>query len=302
GLAAAGRIAAATGARLVCDTFAPRIERGAGRVRVERLPYRPEPAIAMLSGTETLILVGTQAPIAFFGYPDQPSELTPPGCTPLVLAHPHEDGAAALEAVADALGAVAPAPVAPFRIPERPPAGRLDPGSLMRIVGRHLPDDAIVSDESITGGFQHYAVLDTAAPHDFLSLAGGAIGDGLPVATGAAVACPDRKVVVLQADGSAMYTLQALWTQARERLDVVTIVYANRAYKVLMDELRIVGAAEGSGKAQALFDLADPVLDWVRLAEGMGVEAVRVDETGAFEDALASAVAARGPRLIEAVV
>ncbi|NVO15100.1 MAG: acetolactate synthase large subunit [Rhodoplanes sp.] len=301
GLAAAGRIAAATGARLVCDTFAPRIERGAGRVVVERLTYRPGPAVEMLSGTATLILVGAQTPIAFFGYPDQPSELVPEGCTPLVLAHPHEDGVAALEAVADALGATTPPAPAPRRTPERPPAGALDPGSLMRIVGRHLPDHGIVSDESITGGFLHYTVLDTAAPHDYLNLAGGAIGDGLPVATGAALACPDRKTVVLQADGSAMYTLQALWTQAREKLDVVTIIYANRAYKVLMDELHLVGAVE-RGQARALFDLGDPTLDWVRLAEGMGVEAVRVDDTRGFEDAFAAAVAARGPRLIEAVL
>ncbi|RAI32556.1 acetolactate synthase large subunit, partial [Rhodoplanes elegans] len=289
-------------ARLVCDTFAPRLERGAGRVRVERLPYRPEPAIAFLSGTQTLILVGTQAPVAFFGYPDQPSELTPPGCAPLVLAHPHEDGAAALVAVAEALGATGPAPLNTTSLPERPQAGALDPGTLMRIVARHLPENAIVSDESITGGFQHYGVLDTAAPHDFLSLAGGAIGDGLPVATGAAVACPDRKVVVLQADGSAMYTLQSLWTMAREKLDVVTIIYANRAYKVLMDELRIVGASTTGSRAAAMFDLGDPHLDWVRLAQGMGVEAVRAETTDAFEDAVASAMAARGPRLIEAVV
>ncbi|MFD2184801.1 acetolactate synthase large subunit [Rhodoplanes azumiensis] len=302
GLAAAGRIAAATGARLVCDTFAPRLERGAGRVRVERLPYRPEPAVAFLAGTRTLILVGTQAPVAFFGYPDQPSELTPRGCAPLVLAHPHEDGAAALVAVAEALGATGPAPLNTKSLPERPQAGALDPGTLMRIVARHLPENAIVSDESITGGFQHYAVLDTAAPHDFLSLAGGAIGDGLPVATGAAVACPDRKVVVLQADGSAMYTLQALWTMAREKLDVVTIIYANRAYKVLMDELRIVGASTSGSKAAAMFDLGDPTLDWVRLAHGMGVDAVRAETTDAFEDAVASAMAACGPCLIEAVV
>ncbi|WP_111422389.1 acetolactate synthase large subunit, partial [Rhodoplanes roseus] len=297
-----GKIAAATGARLVCDTFAPRIARGAGRVVVERLPYRPEPAVAMLTGTRTLVLVGAQAPVAFFKYPDQPSELTPPGCTPLVLAHPHEDGVAALQAVAEALGATAPAPVAPRQAPERPQAGTLEPGAVMRILGRLMPENAIVSDESLTSGFGQYRVLETAAPHDFLSLTGGAIGDGLPVATGAAVACPDRKVLALQADGSAMYTLQALWTQAREKLDVVTILFANRAYKVLIEELRAVGAADAGSQAMRMFELTDPALDWVRLAQGMGVEAVRVDETRAFEDALASALAARGPRLIEAVV
>ncbi|WP_307437319.1 acetolactate synthase large subunit [Labrys monachus] len=302
GLQAAGRIAAATGARLVCDTFTPRIERGAGRVPVERLPYRPGPAIAFLQGTATLILVGTQAPVGFFAYPDQPSELTPPGCEPLVLAHPHEDATAALEALADALGAKAPPSLSPFRLPDMPADGALTDEAVMRLVGRYLPDNAIVSDESITAGFPHYPLLETAAPHDCLQLAGGAIGDGMPVATGAAVACPDRKVVSLQADGSAMYTLQALWTQARERLDVTTVIYANRAYKVLLDELRFVGADRAGSNAFPMLDLHDPVLDWVKLAEGMGVEAVRVDDTRGLDAALKSAMGQRGPRLIEALV
>jgi acetolactate synthase-1/2/3 large subunit len=214
GLQAAGRIAALTGARLVCDTFAPRIERGAGRVPVERLPYRPAEAIAYLQGIETLILVGTQAPIAFFAYPDQPSELTTQGCRPLVLAHPHEDGPAALEALADAIGARQPAAISPYQIPNLPGNRALDNEAIMRIVGHHLPENAIITDEILTAGFKHYPLLDTAAPHDYLNLTGGAIGNMVPVATGAAIACPDRKVISLQGDGSAMYTLQALWTQA----------------------------------------------------------------------------------------
>jgi acetolactate synthase I/II/III large subunit len=302
GLQAAGRIAAATGARLIGDTFAPRLEGGAGRVAVELLPYRPSPAIASLQGLKTLILVGTQAPVAFFAYPDQPSELTPPGCEPLVLAHPHEDGAAALEAVADAIGASRPAAVPVQRAPELPGEGKLDAAAIMRIVSHFLPDNAIISDEAITGARPYYSLLETAAPHDHLNLTGGAIGDGMPVATGAAIACPDRKVISLQADGSAMYTLQALWTQAREKLDVTTIIYANRSYRILVEELRAVGATEGGAKALSMFDLHDPTLDWVRLAEGMGVEAVRVDHTGAFADAVRSAIGGRGPRLIEAVI
>ncbi len=302
GLAAAGRIAAATGARLVCDTFTPRIERGAGRVLVERIPYRPAPALEFLAGTRMLILVGAQAPVAFFAYPDQPSELTPPGCEPLVLSHPHEDGTGALEALAEALGARANAMAPGLRLPEGSGDAPLTNAAIMRAVARHLPENAIVSDETISSGFADYPLLGTAAPHDCLQLTGGAIGDGMPVATGAAIACPDRRVVSLQADGSAMYTLQALWTQARERLDVVTIIYANRAYKVLLEELAGVGAGAAGEKALSMFDLADPTLDWVSLARGMGVEAVRVERSHAFEAALVAALGAQGPRLIEAVV
>ncbi|MET1027317.1 MAG: acetolactate synthase large subunit [Dongiaceae bacterium] len=302
GLDAAGRIARATGARLVCDTFAPRIERGAGRVAVERLPYRPGPAIACLGGVETLILVGTQAPIAFFAYPDQPSELTPPGCEPLVLAHPHEDGAAALEGLAEAIGAYASPVTSEFRRPDFQADGAFNNEAVMRIVGQFMPDNAIISDESLTAGFPHYPLLETAAPHDCLQLTGGSIGDGIPVATGAALACPDRKVISLQGDGSAMYTLQALWTQARERLDATTIIFANRSYKVLLDELKGVGAGDAGAKAFSMLDLHDPTLNWVKLAEGMGVEAVQVDNTRALAAAVQSAMKGRGPRLIEAVV
>src|ERR1700761_6371202 len=302
GLQAAARSAAATGARLVCDTFAPRIERGAGRVIVERLPYRATPAIEFLGGIETLILVGSQAPVAFFAYPGLPSELTPPGCTPLVLAQPHEDGPAALEALADLIGAKAPAIVAPYRTSELVDGdAALTNEAIMRIVGRFMPDHAIVSDESLTAGFPHYGLLDTAAPCDYLQLAGGSIGDGIPVATGAAIACPDRKVISLQGDGSAMYTLQALWTQARERLDVTTIIYANRSYAVLREELEKVGADEGA-KAFSMLDLHDPSLNWAYLARGMGVEAVQVDTRRGFGAAFQSAMKGKGPFLIEAIV
>ncbi|ACB95186.1 acetolactate synthase large subunit [Beijerinckia indica] len=302
GLRAAGRIAAATGARLLCDTFTPRIERGAGRVHVERLPYRPAPTMACLQGTRTLILVGTQAPVAFFAYPDQPSALTPPDCDVLVFSHPHEDAAEGLEQLAEAIGAGDYAPISPCKPPELPIEGGLDPESVMRIIGHYLPEDAIISDESLTSGFLPYPLLDTALPHDHLHLAGGAIGDGLPVAVGAAIACPGRKVIALQADGSAMYTLQSLWTQAREQLDITTIIYANRAYKVLFEELHSVGAAKAGPHAFSLFDLHDPTLNWVKLAEGMGVEARRVEDTRNLTSALRSAITGRGPRLIEVVL
>ncbi|MCB8878840.1 acetolactate synthase large subunit [Acidisoma cellulosilytica] len=302
GLAAAGRIAAATGARLVCDTFAPRIERGAGRPIVERLPYRPTPAIEFLRGTETLILVGTQAPVAFFAYPGLPSELTPPGCTPLVLAQPHEDGASALEAVAEAIGATQAMVAAKLRRPEAPLGDTvLTNEAIMRIVGQFMPEETIISDESLTAGFPFYRLLDEAPPCDYLQLSGGSIGNGIPMATGAAIACPDRQVLSLQGDGSAMYTVQALWTQARERLNVVTVIYANRAYAVLREELASVGAVEGE-KAFSLLELKNPSLDWVQLANGMGVEAVRVDTCRGMAAAFQAGMKATGPFLIEALV
>lgn len=302
GLVAAGRIAALTGARLICDTFSPRIERGAGRVVVERLPYRPGPAIEFLGGIETLILVGTQAPVAFFAYPGLPSELTPAGCQPLVLAQPHEDGSSALEALAEALGATQSPIVAALRLPESPRGDQpLTNQAIMQIVARHMPDNAIISDESLTASFPSYGIFDTAAPCDYLHLTGGSIGQGMPVATGAAVACPDRKVISLEGDGSAMYTVQALWTQAREALDVTTVIFANRAYAVLREELVKVGAPEGA-QAFSMLDLHNPSLDWVKIAEGMGVEAIRVDTCTALESAFKAAMKTKGPRLIEAII
>jgi acetolactate synthase-1/2/3 large subunit len=220
----------------------------------------------------------------------------------LVLAHPHEDGSAALEALAEALGAHVSRRVSPLQLPNLPADGVLTAEAVMRIVGRFLPEDAIISDETASSGFAHYHLLETAAPHDYLQMTGGSIGQGLPLATGAAVACPDRKVISLEGDGSAMYTLQALWTQAREKLDVTTIIYANRSYNVLNEELKYVGASKPDGRAHSMLDLHNPTLDWVKLAEGMGVEAVRVDGTQAFAHAVQSAFNGRGPRLIEAVI
>jgi acetolactate synthase-1/2/3 large subunit len=304
GLSAASRIAAAADARLICDTFTPRIEKGAGRVMVERLPYRPADALKFLNGIEHLVLVGSQAPIAFFAYPDQAIELTPSGCKPTILAHPHEDAISALERVADLLGGQAhPTTLALGDPPELPTTATLNADSIMQTVAHYLPDGAIISDESLTSGFgRPYSYLESAAAHDHLHLAGGSIGQGIPLATGAAIACPDRTVVNIEGDGSALYTLQALWTQARERLNVTTIVYANRAYQVLNEEHAIVGAKHPGPKATAMFDLNNPEIDWVGVAEGMGVEAVRVTDAMSLAAAVKSAFADRGPRLIEAVI
>ena len=302
GLSAAGRIAAKTGARLLCDTFAPRLQRGAGRVPVERLPYFSEQVVEFLAGTQLIVLVGAQPPVSFFAYPDKPSWLTPEGCRLAVLAHPHEDGTGALEALVDALGAhQSVARTSALTSVEYSPTGPLDPESIMRIVAKHLPEHAIVTEESALA-MAYYGLAESAAPHDFLTLSGGAIGSMMAVSIGAGIACPDRKVVSLLGDGSAMYTLQSLWTQARENVDVVTVIYANRGYKILNNELKRVGASPDGERAASMFDLQNPSLDWVALAKGMGVEAVRVESSRDFDAAFASAMKRRGPVLIEALI
>lgn len=301
GLVAAGRVRAATGARLLSDTFAPRTERGAGRVRVEKLPYFAEQLVTALSEVEVLVLVGSKPPVSFFAYPDKPSWGLPEGADIVTLAHPHEDATAALQALAEVLGA----PDEPAGVAELAPpsvtGGPLNQFTLGEAIGRFLPEGAIISEEAATNSLGPYAGTVNAAPHDYLTLTGGSIGQAVPVAAGAAVACPDRKVVCLQGDGGAMYTLQTLWTMAREHLDVTTVIFANRSYGILRVELGRVGAVS-SEATLAMFDLRRPDLDWVQLAEGMGVEAVRVDTVEAFADVFASAMATRGPRLIEVVM
>ena len=300
GLLAAGRIAAATGARLMCDTFAPRLQRGAGRVAVERMPYFAEQIVESLDGLEQLVLVGTKPPVSFFAYPGKKSWCTPEDTEIIYLTHPHEDGVHALAAVAEALGASI-APVVAEHVVSDNSDGKLDRFSLGRVIAALVPEGAIVADEGGTCGFGATIALATGAPYDHLSLTGGSIGQGLPLATGAAVACPDRKVVCLHGDGGAMYTLQSLWTQARERLDVTTVIFANRSYGILNIELHRVGAT-GGAKALSMFDLTNPTLDWVKLAEGLGVEAVRVESLNSFADAFRSAMNGKGPRLIEVVL
>lgn len=303
GLAAAGRIAAATGARLLCDTFAPRLQRGAGRVRVERLPYLGEKVVEFLAGIELLVLVGAGPPVSFFGYPGKPSWLTPEDCRVATLAMRHEDGVAALHALAAACDASPAAfDVVRLTLPDYSLDGDLDPETVMRIVARHLPQDAILSDESASAGFPFYDVTAAGAGHDFLNITGGAIGSMMAVAAGAAIAEPWRKVISLQGDGGAMYILPALWTQARQCLDVVTVIYSNRAYAILNAELNRVGVSGRNAAAASLLSLENPAIDWVKLATGMGVNAVRAVSRREFEREFARAMETHGPHLIEVVL
>ena len=301
GLEAAGRIAAKTGSRLLCDTFAPRITRGAGVVAVERIPYFAEQIVEFMKGVEVLILVGAKPPVSFFAYPGKPSWGTPEGCEILYLAQPHEDGTAALEAVADALHASKNAPVAEYRRPDLP-SGNFNAFTAGQIIARFLPVNAIISDEAATSGAGAAKFTANSHTHDHLSLTGGSIGQGLPLATGAAVACPDRKVVCLHGDGGAMYTLQSLWTCARENLDVTVVIFANRSYAILNVELARVGAGNPGPKALAMLNIGNPTLDWVSLGKGMGVESTRAETNEQFAAQFEDVMKSRGPRLIEAVI
>jgi acetolactate synthase-1/2/3 large subunit len=301
GLRAAAAVAGATGARFACDTFFARLERGAGLPLPERLPYFPEQAGAFLGGFEHLILVGTREPVAFFGYPGLPSRPAPPGVGLHVLAQPGDDEEGALLALAERVGARGAPPVAPRAAPGVA-SGPLDVASLGSTLAALQPEGAIVVDESATSGLPYSLAAPAAPPHTVLGLTGGAIGQGLPCALGAALACPERRVIALQADGSGLYTLQALWTMAREALDVTVLVCANRAYRILQLELARAGVAEPGPKARALTDLGRPELDWVALARGFGVPAQRAETADALAGALRGAFAARGPTLVECVL
>jgi len=303
GLALAGRIASKTGARLMAPTSNARIARGAGRVAIERVPYPVDHALAALKDVQHLILVGARTPTAFFGYPGKPSLMTPPGCHVQTLATPEQDLIAALAALADAVQAPRNASnVPPVERPQVPRGGAVTPEALAAMLGALLPEGAIVCDESVTTGRGFFPMTRAAPPHDWLQITGGAIGLGMPLATGAAVACPERKVVNLEADGSGMYTLQALWTQARERLDVLTLVWSNRTYAILRHELAQVGAGNPGRKALDMLSLGNPELDWVKLAGGMGVEGRRAATMDELVRAFRTGLEAKGPFLIEVVL
>ena len=300
GLRAASRISAATGARLLAETFPARHERGAGIPAVDRLAYLVEFAAGQLAGVRHLILAGASAPVSFFAYPDKPGTPVPADCRVHALAEPGDDVPGALAALADL---VAVGAAATLHQPVRPgmPDGELTGESAAAVIGALLPDGAIVCDEANTSGLWLPGATAGAPPHDWLSLTGGAIGQGLPLAAGAAIACPDRPVLALEADGSAMYTVSALWTYAREQLDVTTVIFSNRSYAVLKMELARTGAAAGPA-ARDLLDLSRPDLDFTALAAGLGVPASRAATAAEFAVQLKNALAEPGPHLIEAVL
>ena len=298
GLKAAERVAHISGAKLRTPMQVPRMARGRGRPQVDRVPYAIDNALKALESARHVILVGAKAPMAFFAYPGRPSLLAPDGSITHVLARPEQDGVHALEWLADELGAPASVPQPGGGPKPEIVKGKFEPVAFANTFAAVLPENCIVQEDAVTSGRALFAPTFNAAPNDWLQNTGGAIGHGFGCATGAAIAAPDRKVVCLQADGAGMYSLQALWTQAREKLDVVNVVFANRMYKILHGELLSVGAKPGPASNE-IFDLSRPALDWVKLAQGMGVEAVRVDTLEGFADAFKSACGRRGPFLIE---
>jgi len=300
-LVAANRAATATGAKLLGETFPALLDRGAGLPPLERLGYFAEFVEAQLGGVRHLVLAGAAAPVSFFAYPGRASSLVPDGCEVHELGDGSCDLPAALEELADAVGA--PSTTGPVAQPGRPdaPSGPLTLESLATAVGATLPDHAVVVDESNTSGLFIAGATAGCPRHQWLTLTGGAIGQGLPAATGAAIGAPGRPVVCLQADGSAMYTMQALWTQAHESLDVTTLLLSNRSYAILNLELGRVGAESGP-RARAMLDLSGPELDFVAIASGMGVPATRVEDAEALVAALTRSFAGGGPSLIEVVL
>lgn len=299
GLAAAGRLHAA-GVRIMTDTFVSRLPRGAGRFTPERLPYFAEMALAKLHETDLMLLAGARSPVAFFAYPDKPSTLVPAYCEVQTLSALHEDVTAALEALADAFGARAASATATYAMPSAV-SGAFTPATAGISLTRWMPAGTIVCDDAVTAGLSVFEATIPAQPHDWLMLTGGAIGAGMPLAIGAAVAAPGRKVISLNGDGAGAFTLQSLWTMAREQLDVVTVVFANHAYRILDIELMRTRAGAAGPAAAKLVSLDNPRMDWVSLAKGFGVSAVRCTTSGEFDGALAKAIASPGPHFIEAV-
>ena len=298
----ADKISQATGARLFCDTFVTRLPRGEGRCDIKRLGYFAEQALEQMDGIEQFVMVGTKAPVAFFAYPGKASEFYPEGSTLHTLAGVEEDAADALERLCDAVSA---SELEPRKVKLRKQGvgtGEFNQFSIGMTFAEYLPTDAIVVDEGATSGGGCMSYSSTSEPHDWLALTGGSIGFGLPTAVGAAVACPDRKVVCIHGDGGSMYTIQSLWTMARENLDVCVIIFANRKYQILQIELARVGAQSMNPKTLSMLDISNPDLDFVCLSEGMGVQANRAENIDDFNKLYSEAMQTRGPRLIEAVL
>jgi acetolactate synthase-1/2/3 large subunit len=302
GMRLTDQIAQATGARVLCDTFTSRIRRGEGHCAVDRLGYFAEQALEQIDNAEQLIMVGTKAPVAFFAYPGKASEFSPVDATRFTLAEVHEDAEDALQRLAEAVSATDREPRLVSRANPGLQSGPLNSLSVACAVAEYMPTDTIVVDEGATEGFAAYPATTTAAAHDWLLLTGGSIGYGLPTAIGAAVACPDRKVLCLHGDGGAMYTIQSLWTMAREKLDICIVILANRQYKILQIELGRVGVENINDKMLEMLDLSNPDLDFVQLAQGMGVSACRATTAEEFNEMLARAMTEPGPRLIEAIL
>ena len=299
----AGRIAAKTGCRLAAEYQNPLLQRGAGRVQVERAPYGVDAGVAMFAQTRQLVLAGAKIPVAFFAYPGKPSVLVPESCHVSKLGTAADDLEAALRAVAEELDAINLAPAHVARLaPPAPATGAVTLDAIAQTVGALIPENAIVIDEAVSTGRGFATMTSESKPHDWICSMGGSIGYGLPHAIGTAIAAPDRKTVLLQADGSAMYTPQALWTMAREGLNILIVLFNNKGYKVLINELANVGGGKPGGNALNMLTVDGPGLDWLQIARGQGVEAGRATDMDAFAREIRRGLAVKGPYLVELVI
>jgi acetolactate synthase I/II/III large subunit len=302
GLLAASRISATTGAKLFAERNPARLERGAGLPAVARLAYWPELVAKQLDGLDCLILAGTGAPYSWFAYPGAESSLVPADCQVQELSSPTSDVVRSLEELVEALGAAKSDPALQTRFLPPRPQGPLTAEKVCQVIGATLPEGAILSDEALTSALTLPANTAGSPRHDWLTLAGGAIGQGLPVAVGAAIASPDRSVIALEADGSALYTIQSLWTMAREQLDITVVIFNNRAYGILHNEFARLGVQEVGPRAKTQLELGNPDLDFVGLGTGLGVASLRVETAEQLTGALDEAIAEPGPHLIEAII
>ena len=299
----AGKIATAAGCRLATDTFVKKHRRGRGMTKIEPIPYFAEMAEEYLKGVDTIVFIGTKPPVSFFAYPGKKSYLSPEKANLIELSSPFQDGKYALEALNDLFkGSKIDSQYLPNEDINIPTAGELGPENIGLIFAGLLPEETIVCDEAATSGFFVTPHAWNAKPLDWLALTGGSIGQGLPLATGAAIGAPDRPVVCLHGDGGAMYTVQSLWTQARESLNVTNIIFSNRSYAILKVELDRVGALETGERAASMFSLDDPAINWPSLAESLGVTGYNVTTVEDFTKALSDSLASEGPSLIEVMI
>ncbi len=298
-LGLAGKVAAATGCRLGSQFFTTRLERGVGRTPVERIPYSVAPALAFLKDIKHLITLETSEPVAFFAYPDKPSLLKNPDAQVHTLVERDEDSILGLEMLLDALGASGASPILQSRIETPMPTGALNPISIAHALAHAIPDGCILVDESLTTGRETMGYTIGARPHDLINNLGGSIGYSPPVATGTGLACPDRRTFCMTGDGSAMYTIQALWTQSREQLPVTTIIFANNSYNILKAEYANMGAGTPSERALTMIDIGNPSIDWRAMAKSMGVPSLSVDTAEDFTKAMIASIGESGPMLIE---
>ena len=295
----AAEISSSTGCRLITDTFISRIRRGSGLPIVEQVPYFAEMAEEFLKNTSNMVFIGTNAPVSFFAYPGKKSYLAPDEANIIDLCSPNQDGLSALKALSDEAGSSQiNSELIQSGVIDIPTSGKLDQSTLGPLLASLMPEDAIVSDESATSGMLVTPHTWKAKPHDWLALTGGSIGQGLPLAVGAAIAKPDRPIITLHGDGGALYTIQALWTQARESLNITNIIFANNSYEILKIELDRVGAVQTGDRAESMLSLDNPKIDWIQLSKSLGVPSFMPSTVKEFIKVFSQSINEAGPSLI----